>query len=222
MNKTMKFAALALGSFAMMAVACGDHTGSGGRATTSSTTTTGTDTTGTGGGMPMVPALGTQIDRMGRPAINTATIMTFAGDDERGPAQNEYNSNPAPTDWATDYVATIAGSLGVLDSLDATCGNQLTCADTAAGCYDTNATVLSNDYLIVKGNATQGCNTYLAVEANFLGVTNDDCGGRVPKYDVIETSYSALAGVGLAGFDDTIAVPPHAQIEQFPYLGTPH
>jgi hypothetical protein len=74
----------------------------------------------------------------------------------------------------------------------------------------------------VKGDAAGGCNLYLGVEAGVLGVTNDDCGGRKPAYDVIETSYSALSGVGLSGFDDGITAPAAALVDAFPYLATPN
>ena len=71
---------------------------------------------------------------------------------------------------------------------------------------------------MVKGDAP-ACTTYLGVEAAVLGVDIDDCGGRKPSYDVIETTYSAVAGVGLSGFDDGISAPAAATADNaFPYL----
>jgi hypothetical protein len=169
----------------------------------------------------MVPTLGATIERMGRPAINTATNNTFADDSARGAAEDTWNANGNASDWAGTFGPDVIAGIAVLDSLDGTCGNQVAYDfDPGVGTvnYQALGTVLANDWLLVKGDAAGGCNTYLGVEANVLEFTNDDCGGRKPSYDVIETSYSALAGVGLAGFDDGVKAPAAAQVNTFPYL----
>jgi len=110
-------------------------------------------------------------------------------------------------------------ALGVLDSLDANCGNQPGAGgSTAADAYGTLATVLMHDYLVVKGDAAEGCDLYLGVEAAFLGVANDTCGGRTPAVDSIDSTYSVVAGVFPAPFGDEIDAPAKSQVETFPYL----
>jgi hypothetical protein len=228
MTSLLVLSAVAL---SLSAVACGDDGGSGGSGTTSSSTTTNpTATTGmmntttsgsttTGNTIPDVPTLGNQLDRMGRPAINTATIETFSDNTTRGMAEDEYNADANQASWGGDYAPVMAGALGILDSLDATCGNQPAAGMTSdPAAYGTLASVLANDYLVVKGDATEGCGLYLGVEAAFLGVENDTCGGRTPADDVIGTTYSIVAGVFPAPFDDTITAPSKSQVETFPYL----
>ncbi len=202
-------------------VGCGDDDDT----TTTTTTTSGSGGTGAGGtgaggnvNAPPLPALGTQIDRMGRPAINTATNNTFTPDATRAAAEDAYNQSSNPSDWAA-FAPDIAASLGILDAIDETCGNQLlSCNDGSAGCYDALAGVLADDRLHIKADAAM-CTTYLAVEADATGaLANEDCGGRMPTYDVIQTSYSVLSGIGLSGFDDGIGPTAAAQVEVFPYL----
>ena len=176
---------------------------------------------------PAPPKLGPQIDRMGRPAINTALNHSFdANDTTKQQAKDNYNAATDPSMWATlqltvaqDVVAAqFEGNLGVIDSLDsdastsgcssakndATVEQPLYNKSGAAGAaYQTLAGALADDELYVyTGVGT--CTTYLGVEGAFiLGAPNPtDCGGRAPSYDVIDVSYTALAiGLGpvLAG-----------------------
>lgn len=219
--QTILFATAAI---LVVAVGCGDDettdpTGSGG-STSSSSGATGGGGSG-GGGIPAMPSLGTQIDRLGRPAINTAANDTFTDDATRNASENAYNLNGDPSSWANDHTAGIAGSIAILDALDGICGNQLlSCNDGSAGCYDGMAGVLADDRLRIKADAST-CGVYLAVEADATGaLPNGDCGGRKPAYDVIETTYSLLSGIGLSGFDDTIGPSAATGIEIFPYLVT--
>lgn len=88
-----------------------------------------------GSGPPAAPELGEQIERMGRPAINTATIDTFAyltGDENiiapstteiRGASEDAYNEATVGSEEAAAFVPTQALQLTVLDSLDGVCGN---------------------------------------------------------------------------------------------------
>ncbi len=222
---------LAIGS-----AACGDDTGAGGGDTTSSKTSgpstatvgTGTgSTTSTGMGIPDVPALGVQIDRMGRPAINTATTQTFTPDATREAAQDAFNADGAPATWVATYAGDAATALGILDSLDANCGNQAFSGGMAGqsdpDAYSTLGGVLANDYLVVNGAPMPAgtCTTYLAVEVTALGIANTDCGGRKPSYDVIASTYSVVAGTFPTVFDDTIAAGSDQNVETFPYLAAP-
>lgn len=230
MNTMTKLLGLSAVTLTIFAVGCGDSEGSGGSDTTSSgttnpTTTTGTPTTSsqssTSTGMMAtdLPVLGNQIDRMGRAAINTATTKTFTPDAVRDPAEDAYNADDNIATWAADFGPDAAAALGVLDSLDGVCGNQqAACDDETAGCYGTLATVLTNDYIVVKGDATEGCDVYLGVEAAFLGFANETCGGRTTGADVIDQTYSVVAGVFPTPFGDAIAAPPKSLVETFPYL----
>ncbi len=154
--------------------------------------------------VPAVPTLGAMIDRMGRPAINTALNNTFAADTTAaGTAKDNYNK-AAVTAWSGNSTE-FAKNLAILDSLDTNCGNQLLAGTTAtAGRYNTLAGVLADDKLYVN-TASSTCTQYLAVEANAVNVVpNSDCGGRTLTYDTIDTSYSVLAIGALTGVGDDI------------------
>ncbi len=176
---------------------------------------------------PPKPTLGaTQIDRMGRAGVNTALTDPF--DLVQGMTPNQvkdaYNALSDPSTWAAQFKGNIATNLAILDSLDTVCGNQLLAGGTATpGRYDTLASVLADDRLYVRTDKTT-CTTYLAVEANAVGITNDDCGGRTPLYNTIDVTYSALAigqfsGV-TNGFTSDSEGSPNATT--FPFLGAPN
>jgi hypothetical protein len=183
---------------------------------------------GTGGGNPAAPALGTQIDRMGRPAINTAlnkVLTTDAAVKQAG--KDAYNHDTTTSNWATQYGAEFAGNLAVFDGLDNDCGNQLLYTPTDSGSpYGTLAGALSSDWLIVDTTKT-ACG-YLGVEAPILGLGAGNCGGRKLTDDVIDLSYSGLAA-GTSGFPggapavgDDVASNDSAFTDTFPYLAVPH
>jgi hypothetical protein len=162
------------------------------------------------------PALGAQIDRMGRAAVNTALTDPFWNDgtqtlEDHHAKQDKYNEASNPATWGSvelapgkTVTAAIKGALAAYDALDGTsdgtmandgCGNQLAFGATYKGMaypdYTLLTTVLTDDRLYLNtGSGT--CSTYLAVEANELGVTNTDCGGRTPSYNTIDITYSAL------------------------------
>jgi hypothetical protein len=195
--------------------------GTGGAASTTSSSSA----SGTGGGMttPAPPKLGTQIDRFGRPAINTALNHAFDPvDATKGAAKDAYNQQSDPTTWTTN-AKEFAGNLAILDSLDTKCGNQLLAGPMpVAGRYDTLAGALANDRVYVNTAGTM-CSTYLAVEANATGILmNTDCGGRKLDYDVIDTSYSALAAGAFSGVGDGVAADADTKGTMFPYLAAPH
>jgi len=170
---------------------------------------------------PDPPALGAAIDRMGRPAISTALVGTFSGDAAvSGPMKDAYNV-AAAADWA-DYLAEIAANLAIYDSLDTLCGNQLLAGDPGtATTYSTLAGALADDQLYVNTSSTS-CGQYLAVEADATGIlANADCGGRGLAYDVIDTTYSALAAGILAGVGDGIDADDGTFSATFPYLDVP-
>jgi hypothetical protein len=207
--------------------ASGGVTGAGGKASGGATGTGGstvvTDGGDTDGGIPAPPALGKQIDRMGRPAINTALNNTFETNaTTKGAAKDAYN-DALPPAWPT-FKAEFQKNLAILDSLDGSCGNQLLAGATAtADRYATLAGVLTDDQLYVN-SAVGACGVYLGVEAeavSAVGAGAGKCGGRTPKDDVIERSYSVLAAGILSGVDDTITADDGSQTTTFPFLGAP-
>jgi hypothetical protein len=186
-----------------------------------SSSTANTGTSG-GGTHPAPPTAGAQIDRMGRPAVNTALNHTFDTDDgAKGAAKDEYNANADPKSWSK-YVGEMEANLAILDALDGTCGNQLFAdkAKTDGTRYATLAGVLADDRLWVNTSSTT-CTTYLGVEANATkAIPNQDCGGRKPSYDVIKLTYT-IAAVGMvstAVTDGTTPVPAKTTVATFPYL----
>jgi Domain of unknown function (DUF4331) len=239
MNNQTKLVLASILSCGGLVIACGDSSGTGGTGGINVVSATNTHTvagpapvaqgTGTGGGSPL-PTLGKQIDRVGRPAINTATDETFISiatkvpstDALRNAGEDAYNADGDDTNWAT-YKPTIAANLAVLDALDAAnpagCGNQLLCGTTAApvttaGCYDALAGLLAADTLWLTTKTTGTCATYLALEQGL-----DDCGGRRPTDDVIATTYTVVSGA--PSFDDGVTDPGFHQ-NTFPYLASPH
>lgn len=175
---------------------------------------------------PAPPALKTtQVDRMGRPAINTALTAPFVADmTTANGKKDDYNAASDRAAWVGSFKPEIAANLAIYDGLDQTCGNQLVAGSTvAAGRYDTLATVLADDVLLLNtGSGT--CITYLGVEANGTGaVTNTDCGGRTPLEDTIDETYSLLAAGTVSGVTDGVAVDadPQASLSAFPFLAAP-
>src|SRR5262245_17719816 len=173
---------------------------------------------------PGPPALGVQIDRIGRAGVNTALVDPFSLDaPSKAANQDAYTASATPSQWAASFGGRIATNLAILDSLDTVCGNQLLAGPApVAGRYGTLATVLADDQLYV--NTSSGtCTTYLAVEANAVGIANSDCGGRTPLYDTIDRTYSVLATGALSGVTDGVPLDADgaASLTDFPFLLTP-
>ena len=237
------FTVLSLGG---VLAACGDDESTGGAGSTSSTTTTGTKTTATtntgpsnsassstgNNNFPAAPALGaTQLDRMGRAAVNTALNETFvktnggvgpSDDTMRDAAEDNYNATKDATQWGPTFRVTAATQLAVLDGLDGVCGNQAaSCTDGKPNidCYGGLADILMNDRLWAS-TSYDTCNTYLGQEVKALTGMGNDCGGRRPVDDVIATTYTILSGA--AAFDDGITAPQGLHPEAFPYFAPVH
>jgi len=168
---------------------------------------------------PQRPLIGTQIDRAGRPAINTALNNTFNGDKASKDAAKDAYAKATQSQWI-GYMNDFMASLAILDSLDTVCGNQLI-SDAASVRYAALAGVLVDDQLYVNSNSGE-CGTYLGLEAEVVGAVPagaGGCGGRTPADDVIERSYSVLAAGTLTGIDDGITADDGAQTNEFPFLG---
>lgn len=175
--------------------------------------------------VPMPPAIGTMIDRMGRPAVNTALnglLSTVAADTTT--MKDNYNRASNAATWGSTVLLagtpdkTVQGefmaNLAILDLLDqgatgitaAGCGNQILYNNTFAGggtpqatSYQSLASVLADDQLYVD-TSKKTCTQYLSLELQAAGgPTHTQCGGRAPSHDVVDVTYSMLAA-GVAGF----------------------
>jgi len=185
-------------------------------------------------GCPAAPTLGVQIDRMGRPAVNTVLNHGFDPTAAAGSAKDAYNANSSPAGW-TQYVATFMPNLAILDALDTGlactngtcaasaghngCGDQVefngmvnggSNADAMANSYQTLAGLLADDELYLDTSKTicdlPNHQNYLGVEFNVLTTLTNTCGGRAPLNDVIDTTYTAIA-IGVNGFNVTGSPP---------------
>jgi hypothetical protein len=129
MKKTIYLFALA----GLTLAACGDNN--------KKTTTDGNmpivDGSGSGSGsnnFPAAPTLGAQVDRMGRPAINTALNHAFDPDAAaKGSAKEAYNTDGNVAMWQQTWTPQFAGNLAVIDAVDTgVCGNAI-CEDRVPG-----------------------------------------------------------------------------------------
>ena len=182
------------------------------------------DDTGSTPQWPPVPALGAQIDRAGRAIVNIVLIAPMADTATQARMRDQYNA-AAPGDWDT-FTATITASLALYDAFDGLCGNQLMIAagatSTIAGAYDRLGQTLADDRLYVN-TSTGTCDEYLGVELDATNVSaNDDCGGRSPRYDVVDSLYAMMAGTSTAAVTDGISADDRSHSDAvFPYLAAP-
>lgn len=142
-----------------------------------------------------------QIDRMGRPGINTVLVDLLSSTGKK----DIYNRLATPAEWAAQFTSHFQGNIAALDTLDGTTGNALLPAAALAG-------VLVDDRLIIDVSKP-ACDAYLAVE---LGVAQ--CGGRTLARDVIDDSLGALVGPGVS---DNVAN-DSVFLNTFPFVGAPH
>jgi hypothetical protein len=205
--------------------------------------------TDTGPTFPAPPTLGTmQIDRMGRPGVNTALtdplnlLASATPPVSEDQAKDNYNAVSDPSKW-NQFGAQFVSSLAAFDGLDGTCGNQLGVTmdkDSGASTYGTLAGALTEDSLWLNTGGTT-CTPfaatalpagYLAVEYAALSAgTLTDCGGRGLGYDVMNETYNALIGTFATTpiSDGTTAVASKTNgiptssgsSPTFPYLGPP-
>jgi hypothetical protein len=227
-------ALVAIGVMSVAGYGCGDDDDAVTTKTDSGTTTpeTSTPETGapdTGTKIPAVPTLGAQIDRMGRPAINTALNNVFNPDPTtQGTAKDNYNKDTDQANWSKTYGAETSKNLAIFDGLDEVCGNQFLANGDAgpnfenAKVYGGLGGVTADDRLWLDTNGAT-CNTYLAVEGQATGlIPNTDCGGRALKYDVIDITYSAVAVGTISGVTDGISADPvKTAATAFPFLANP-
>ncbi len=217
---------------------CGDDDDTVAPKADSGTTDTGASSSGdtgasssgdTGTKNPPPPVLGAQLDRFGRPAVNTAANNTFNPDaGTAGAAKDGYNADKDVAGWTTKYGGEASKNLAIYDGLDTQCGNQQF-ADPDASAPDQKlryarlAGVLTDDRQWLNTAGTCGTFTatggYLAVELNATGTANTDCGGRRLPVDVIDVTYAIVATAGVT--DGIGAVADKTNGTTFPYLAAP-
>ncbi len=171
------------------------------------------------------PTPGVQIDRVGRPAISTATVGTFMPEGAaRDALRDGYNANSDPSTWTAMYRDGIADMIAIYDGADTVCGDQLgyDASGGVAAAYDFLAGVLVDDRLVIDSSSGT-CPEYLGYEAEVLSVVSEGgCGGRTPGHDVIDRSYSVLINGSLGDFGDAVASDSVAASETtFPFLAAP-
>jgi hypothetical protein len=143
-----------------------------------------------------------QVDRMGRPGINTALIDLLASTGKK----DAYNRAEDPAGWAAAFQQEMQNNLTALDTLDGTVGNSVLPPATLAG-------VLVDDRLQINTSVAT-CDAYLAVE---LGVATA-CGGRTLARDVIDDTLGAVVGPGVS---DNVAN-DSVFLTEFPFLAAPN
>lgn len=174
------------------------------------------------------PALGTQMDRVGRPAITTALVGTLnaliPGSPTKDETKNSYNTTKLSD--AAAFAAGIEFHLGILDGLDTVCGNQSLAGETVeADRYLGLANVLASDTLLVR-STDSACPEYLGLEGevdDLVASGMAGCGGRTPAEDIIDRSYSVLIAGALTGLGDGVDADPDGvpSVDVFPFLLAP-
>lgn len=176
-----------------------------------------------GAPLPPAPALGAQLDRMGRPLIGTALIGVFAPAQDQAAMRDAYNRAPDPAAWPTATIATgltieaeMETNLAVFDAFDVGinvpnpgCGNAVRYLGPAlppgpSSSYRVAADLFADDELYVD-TAFASCPIYLALEMQYATTGagtkgHTSCGGRMPSHDVVDLTYSMLAA-GRDGVD---------------------
>lgn len=182
--------------------------------------------------VPGVPFIGTQIDRMGRPAVNAALTHPFGLPKQTKTSDQVKNDYNAATQQAWDTFRPqpyIASSLAVYDALDGTCGNPGGTMGTALGLYTAPASATSYDKLAkILADDRLNLNTSLGRCTSFLAVelaSTTDCGGRTPVMDVIDSLYTFLSGSTTVVTDGVVSdpdgVPSPPSVSSFPFLLAP-
>jgi len=133
---------------------------------------------------PAAPMLGAQIDRMGRPTINTVLTHGFDGTAAAQPAKKVYNEQSDPATWLAN-VPEFMKNLAIIDALDTGfCGNgrcetgetgtatgncMLDCNNTAAGTGDG-----CGNQVLYNGMATGGGTPMMNSYQSLAGLLSDD------------------------------------------------
>lgn len=165
---------------------------------------------------------GKQIDRAGRPLTGNALLGTIAAANESDRLKEPYNAaTPAAS---ARFIPEIEKGLGLYDGIDGVCGNQLLANAAPPQRYFALAALLADDRLWVNSASTT-CTQFFAVElAHLAGQSGlrDDCGGRTPNYDAVDTYRSLLVNGTPNGVDDGVRHDDHEHSTRlFPFLAPP-
>jgi hypothetical protein len=164
---------------------------------------------------------GSVVDRMGRALTGNALIETFGDDAAADRRKEEYNRAP-PAGWAA-FASDLARNLANYDGFDGHCDDQWLAVQNAPAPtrYDALAQLLADDRLWVNSAATT-CRQYLAVEFDFVGAVNGDCGGRTPAMDAMDVFRSLLVNGTTRGVADGVDRDDGVASESvFPFLAAP-
>jgi hypothetical protein len=175
-------------------------------------TDTGTPPGDTGGDTPAPLPTG-QIDRMGRPAINTALVGADLKD-----SYNKTSTYMSP--FPTTFTKSFNDSLIFIDGLDGKTDWTLT-----GGTHPLRDALLG-DYLVIDtGNACPDKGSYLDVELFVLGLrmtANTTCGGRTLNDDVMDTTLTATVTALKGPVKDNVDAATKPAAATFPYLAAPN
>lgn len=166
------------------------------------------------------PALGSPVDRVGRPLTGNALLGTLDPEEVSNARKEAYNRAP-PGAWQ-QYAKDIQRGLGLYDGFDGVCGNQWRAAADAepSSRYRAVAELLADDRLWVN-SASRVCTKFMAVEMA-EGRAQADCGGRTPNYDAIDVYRSLLVGGTTDGVDDGVQRDDKTHsASSFPFLAAP-
>jgi len=133
---------------------------------------------------PAPPALGTtQIDRMGRPAVNTALNHAFTSTGVTA-AKDAYNADKDIATWVTTWTPEIMKNAAIIDVLDGgICGNGLCELTNSTGVPESN-TNCPADCAATATPGRVGCGNQVLYNGNAPG------GGAAAA-----TSYQTLSGI---------------------------
>lgn len=166
------------------------------------------------------PALGSPVDRVGRPLTGNALLGTLDPEEVSNARKEAYNRAP-PAAWR-EYAEDIQRGLGLYDGFDGVCGNQWRADRNAepSSRYRAVAELLADDRLWVN-SASKVCTKFMAVEMA-EGRAQADCGGRTPNYDAIDVYRSLLVGGTTGGVDDGVQRDDRMHsVASFPFLAAP-
>lgn len=143
--------------------------------------------TGSGNNFPPAPTVGSQIDRMGRPTINTALNEEFSLNGSAALASKDaYNHDESVGTWTSTWTQVLIATLPLLDALDTgVCGNGV-CETTVA--------------LETPLTCTADCGSNVGSAIN---VGLDGCGNQA-FYDATKTDIRAYGPLAFVLADDEL------------------
>lgn len=156
-----------------------------------------------------------RIDRVGRPEVTNAVLVTPKGEDD---LRDQYNQedpyNVSASNFQT-YKERVLKNIFYYDSLD---GNK----DWLPEWSDTLAMLIVNDYLVVDAVMPFTVGGYFEIENSMLkSQPHTRCGGRVPGDFVVNALISTLVNGGHGREISGGYIDGKPALDDFPYLGEP-